>query len=67
MLQITRIIIIFTVFALAACDRAEEADIVGNQPLDRPEIILATTTSTQDSGLLDLLVPLFEEESGYLV
>ncbi len=66
MLQITRIIIIFTVFALAACDRAEEADI-GNQPLDRPEIILATTTSTQDSGLLDLLVPLFEEESGYLV
>jgi len=66
MLQITRIIIIFTVFALAACDRAEEADL-GNQPLDRPEIILATTTSTQDSGLLDLLVPLFEEESGYLV
>jgi tungstate transport system substrate-binding protein len=26
-------------------------------------IILATTTSTQDSGLLDLLVPLFEKES----
>ncbi len=30
-------------------------------------IILATTTSTQDSGLLDLLIPLFEKESGYLV
>ena len=30
-------------------------------------IILATTTSTQDSGLLDLLVPLFEKESGYQV
>jgi len=27
-------------------------------------IILATTTSTQDSGLLDLLVPRFEQESG---
>jgi len=26
-------------------------------------IILATTTSTQDSGLLDVLVPLFEKES----
>ena len=26
-------------------------------------IILATTTSTQDSGLLDVLVPMFEKES----
>jgi tungstate transport system substrate-binding protein len=32
-----------------------------------PNIILATTTSTQDSGLLDVLVPLFEAESGYTV
>ena len=30
-------------------------------------LILATTTSTQDSGLLDLLIPLFEKESGYFV
>jgi tungstate transport system substrate-binding protein len=30
-------------------------------------LILATTTSTQDSGLLDLLVPLFEKERGYRV
>lgn len=30
-------------------------------------IILATTTSTQDSGLLDVLVPLFEKESGFQV
>ncbi len=29
------------------------------------DLILATTTSTQDSGLLDLLVPMFERESGY--
>jgi tungstate transport system substrate-binding protein len=32
-----------------------------------PNIILATTTSTQDSGLLDVLVPLFENQSGYTV
>jgi tungstate transport system substrate-binding protein len=32
-----------------------------------PDIILATTTSTQDSGLLDVLVPMFEEQSGYTV
>lgn len=29
------------------------------------ELILATTTSTQDSGLLDELVPLFERQTGY--
>jgi tungstate transport system substrate-binding protein len=29
-----------------------------------PDLILATTTSTQDSGLLDVLIPLFEQESG---
>jgi tungstate transport system substrate-binding protein len=30
-------------------------------------VILATTTSTQDSGLLDVLVPMFERSSGYAV
>lgn len=30
-------------------------------------IILATTTSTQDSGLLDVLVPIFEKENGFKV
>ncbi|MDZ4160216.1 MAG: substrate-binding domain-containing protein [Anaerolineaceae bacterium] len=31
------------------------------------EVILATTTSTRDSGLLDVLLPLFEEQTGYQV
>jgi tungstate transport system substrate-binding protein len=30
-------------------------------------VILSTTTSTQDSGLLDVLVPLFERKTGYKV
>jgi tungstate transport system substrate-binding protein len=30
-------------------------------------LILSTTTSTQDSGLLDVLVPMFEQASGYSV
>jgi len=30
-------------------------------------IILATTTSTQDSGLLDVLIPVFEKKRGYFV
>jgi len=31
------------------------------------DLILATTTSTQDSGLLDVLVPLFQRQTGYRV
>ncbi|MBC7334420.1 MAG: substrate-binding domain-containing protein [Actinobacteria bacterium] len=31
------------------------------------EVILATTTSTLDSGLLDELLPAFEKETGYVV
>lgn len=32
-----------------------------------PNLILATTTSTQDSGLLDVLIPMFEAQTGYKV
>jgi tungstate transport system substrate-binding protein len=31
------------------------------------DVILATTTSTVDSGLLDVLIPLFEKQTGYRV
>ena len=30
-------------------------------------VILSTTTSTQDSGLLDVLIPLFEKQTGFSV
>ena len=36
-------------------------------PAGTRTVILATTTSTQDSGLLDVLVPLFEKQTGYSV
>jgi tungstate transport system substrate-binding protein len=36
-------------------------------PAGSKDFILATTTSTQDSGLLDVLVPAFEEATGYSV
>lgn len=48
-------------FALLSPDRSFGAGV------KTKTLILATTTSTQDSGLLDLLVPLFEKESGYSV
>lgn len=34
---------------------------------DKGEIILSTTTSTQDSGLLDFLLPIFTEDTGIVV
>ena len=36
-------------------------------PPKNPQLIMATTTSTQDSGLLDTLIPLFEKQTGYKV
>jgi tungstate transport system substrate-binding protein len=38
------------------------ASVAGATAQQRPSIILATTTSTQDSGLLDALVPRFEAQ-----
>lgn len=65
-----RILSVFLVLAvalsmtaiLAGCgsDEKDEAESKGT-------IILATTTSTKDSGLLDEILPVFEEESGYSV
>jgi tungstate transport system substrate-binding protein len=43
--------------------------MAGISPLQAKEkaLILATTTSTQDSGLLDVLIPIFEKKTGYFV
>ena len=43
-----------------------QAAVQATQPAIK-DLILATTTSTQDSGLLDVLVPMFEQQTGYLV
>lgn len=39
----------------------------GMAQAEQKSIILATTTSTQDSGLLDVLIPIFEKKTGYFV
>ena len=41
--------------------------IAAAQPAGSRTVILSTTTSTQDSGLLDVLVPIFERKTGYTV
>lgn len=51
----------------AATEAATAAPNVAPTTPANPEIILATTTSTRDSGLLDVLIPLFEEKTGYTV
>lgn len=40
--------------------------VLGAAP-EQKNVILATTTSTQDSGLLDALIPVFEKKTGYFV
>jgi tungstate transport system substrate-binding protein len=42
------------------------ANLAAAPPVSKA-VILATTTSTQDSGLLDDLIPLFEKQTGYAV
>ncbi len=32
-----------------------------------PELILSSTTSTRDSGLMDVLLPVFQQQTGYVV
>jgi tungstate transport system substrate-binding protein len=46
---------------------ASEAALAGAAQSKSQSVILATTTSTQDTGLLDVLMPLFEQKSGYTV
>lgn len=42
--------------------------VVAAQPTaSQAEVIFATTTSVQDTGLLDVIVPLFEKSGGYRV
>lgn len=48
-------------------DEPEGTNEPESAEVETTDLILATTTSTQDSGLLDELIPLFEEENPYNV
>lgn len=79
-MSIQRILFTLLVLLFAACGGPATntsapaptvtAGAAGSAPLassGKRDVILATTTSTQDSGLLDVLIPEFERESGYKV
>jgi tungstate transport system substrate-binding protein len=52
------VLFLITLWSLNGVDAAEPT---------HKNVIVSTTTSTQDSGLLDVLVPLFEKQTGYSV
>jgi tungstate transport system substrate-binding protein len=60
--QILVVLLALVAVAVAACGSDDDTASSDAKP-----VILATTTSTQDSGLLDVLVPAFETESGLKV
>ena len=64
-----RIITILFLLALLISACAPATPIATEAPVApaNPTLILATTTSVQDSGLLDVLIPLFEAQTGYKV
>lgn len=74
---ITATLMILSGFLAACATATPVATLVPPQPPTQaptqppkpanPDLILATTTSTQDSGLLDVLVPDFEQKTGYTV
>jgi tungstate transport system substrate-binding protein len=59
---------VFTFLFLAACGNTNTDQADAKEKKAEPtDLILATTTSTQDSGLLDVLLPIFEEENNVKV
>jgi tungstate transport system substrate-binding protein len=60
------------IFSLAACQQEKPQETPAETPAETPvetpaearNFILATTTSTEDSGLLDYLLPIFKDKTG---
>lgn len=66
------LLVLFVVAAVTGCGGAKEQpkeqpkpQVQG--PKDEKTLVLSTTTSTKDSGLLNVLVPVFEQKSGLKV
>jgi tungstate transport system substrate-binding protein len=63
------VILFFLLSLVSACSTSGDPTDPSSEQLtnSNKEIILATTTSTQDSGLLDTLLPVFTEATGIQV
>ena len=58
------LILILSLLLAACAAKPTEAPAASPAP-ENPDVILATTTSTRDSGLFDYLLPMFQEQTGY--
>jgi len=68
MRKIGHILLVIILFlALAGCGGSSQPAQTQPAKPAKVDIILATTTSTQDSGLLDVLIPAFEKKTGYKI
>ncbi len=66
MFRSSKVILTLMIVALIAAFGTSSAFAAKAAPKQK-NIILATTTSTQDTGLLDKLIPIFEKQTGYFV
>ena len=69
LLPITLLLVFLLSIAGCAQQPAQQEQPQQAEPpaVETKDVILATTTSTQDSGLLDVLIPEFEKQTGYVV
>ncbi len=64
------ILLAFVTISVASCGAEESTSGPNSQNTPNPvvrNVILATTTSTYDTGLLDVLIPKFQEKTGYII
>jgi tungstate transport system substrate-binding protein len=65
--MITRVPFFTGILIIAMMAATTQAQTSASQEPKVKDLILATTTSTVDSGLLDVLIPVFEKRTGYRV
>lgn len=64
---LSSLLIIFSILSLSGCGKSTVPSTGAKEPPKDRTMILATTTSTADTGLLDYLLPLFTKDSGITV
>lgn len=63
---ILAMVMVFMLSLVGCAQKTAEQPAAPKTPAN-PNVILATTTSTQDSGLLEVLIPEFQKQTGYVV
>lgn len=61
------VVLVLMLSLLAGCGQEQAAEPAAPAAPENPDVILATTTSTENSGLLGVLIPKFEEQTGYKI